>query len=130
MNIPDIILDKFNIEKEVITDVSVRSNSNSNSGVSDLHRISLSKKRRKDINNINKGDKVMITKEGAFADLEKIDVNGVTGKVLVQIAKVLITILITMRSNQLLTEADKLRIKEEKAARDVAKADTSKAAKV
>jgi len=123
MIIPDKILDKFNIEKGVIINVPVRSISNSDSRGDDLHRISLSQERRKDIKqSINKGDRIMITKEGAFADLEKIDVNAPVGKVLVQIAKVVITILITMRSNQLLTEADKVRIKEEKAARDAAKA--------
>ena len=119
MNIPDDILKQYNIEKGV-ANVSIRCDSNNSGRGSDLSRLSLSKERRKDIN-INKGDKLMITKEGAFADLEKIDVEAPVGKVLVGIAKVLVTILITMRSNQLLTEADKERIKAEKVARDVAK---------
>jgi len=119
MNIPDKILKQYNIEKEV-DNVPIRNNSNSGSRGSDLPGVSLSKERRKDINIINKGE-IMITKDAALDDLGKINVDAPVGKVIIEVARILIKILATMRTNQLLTDADRIKIKEEKALRDAAK---------
>lgn len=61
----------------------------------------------------------MITKDAALDDLEKIDVDKASmGKIIVEVAKILIKILATIRSNQLLTEAEKIKIREERRVRD------------
>ena len=65
----------------------------------------------------------MITKEAAIEDLEKIDVNAPVGKVIVEVGRILIKILATIRSNQLLTEAEKVKIREARKERDTKKED-------
>jgi hypothetical protein len=58
----------------------------------------------------------MISKEDALQDLDKVEneSKGDLGKLLKGIAQIFITLLITIRSNQLLTDADKIRIKAER----------------
>jgi len=65
----------------------------------------------------------MITKEAAIEDLEKIDVNAPVGKVIIEVGRILIKILATIRSNQLLTEAEKVKIREARKERDTKKAE-------
>ena len=60
----------------------------------------------------------MITVEGALKDLEAIEISDVTdGIKMVRAIKVLIKMLSTIRSNQLLCETDKIRIQKAKAER-------------
>ena len=61
----------------------------------------------------------MITVEGALKDLEVIEKEATDSKAVVKAIKVLVKFLSTMRSNQLLTEQDKLVIKGSKEARAV-----------
>ena len=68
-----------------------------------------------------KEEKLMITKEAALDDLEKIDDNAPLGKVIVEVGRILIKILATIRSNQLLTEEEKVRIREVRKTREVKK---------
>lgn len=61
----------------------------------------------------------MITKDAALDDLQKIEQEAVEAKlstavVIVRVAKVLVRVLATMRSNQLLTDAQKQAIQEAK----------------
>ena len=65
----------------------------------------------------------MITKEAAIDDLEKIDVNAPLGEVIIEVGRILIKILATIRSNQLLTEEEKVKIREARKARDVKKSE-------
>lgn len=60
----------------------------------------------------------MITKEAALDDLEKLDVNAPMGKVIIEVGKILIKLLATIRSNQLLTEEEKVKIREARKIRD------------
>lgn len=62
----------------------------------------------------------MITVEGALKDLEAIEVEAKDegAKSVVKALKVVVKFLSTMRSNQLLTEADKIEIKKAKAERE------------
>lgn len=62
----------------------------------------------------------MITKEAALDDLEKLEAEATDndGKLIVKVAKVIVKVLATIRSNQLLTEEDKKRIKEARKVRD------------
>ena len=55
----------------------------------------------------------MISKDDALLDLEKVkaEANGDVGKLLIGIAQVLCKLLVTIRSNQLLTDEEKKRIK-------------------
>jgi hypothetical protein len=66
----------------------------------------------------------MITKEAALDDLKKVDVNAPLGKVIVDVAEILIKVLATIRSNQLLTEEEKVKIREARKARDSKKVAT------
>jgi hypothetical protein len=101
------------------TRISDRNNSRSNS---DVHRVSV----HKEINNVKeKEEKVMITKDAALDDLEKIDVIALsTNKVIVEVGKVIVKILATIRSNQLLTDEEKIKIREARKARDARKPET------
>lgn len=54
----------------------------------------------------------MITVEAALDDLKKIDTNAPVGKVIVEVGRILIKMLATIRSNQLLTEEEKRAIRE------------------
>jgi hypothetical protein len=58
----------------------------------------------------------MISKEDALVDLQKVetDARGDVAKLLVGIAQVIIKVLITIRSNQLLTDSDRERIRAER----------------
>ncbi len=58
----------------------------------------------------------MISKEGALQDLEKVkkEAGNDVGKILLGVAEVIIKLLVTIRSNQMLTDADKVRIQEER----------------
>jgi hypothetical protein len=77
----------------------------------------------KEINNtikVNmKGGLIMITIEGALKDLEAIEATttDVGAKAIIQALQVMLKFLSTMRSNQLLTDEDRVRIKKEKADR-------------
>ena len=62
----------------------------------------------------------MITVEGALKDLDVIEAEAIDGsgaKSIVKALKVVVKFLSTMRSNQLLTEQDKVGIKKAKAER-------------
>jgi hypothetical protein len=107
-------VESLNIKEVKDGDISVRSNSRS----SDSVRSPISTEVRKDINKvIEKGGIVMITKEAALDDLKKIDVNAPIGKVIVEVGGILIKILATIRSNQLLTEEEKVNIRKAREAR-------------
>jgi len=73
----------------------------------------------KEINNDKKGGNRMITVEGALKDLEAIEVeaNDASSKAVIKALKVLVKFLSTMRSNQLLTEEEKVNIRKAKEAR-------------
>jgi len=74
----------------------------------------------KEINNvIEKGGNRMITVEGALKDLETIEkeANGTDVKAVIKALKVVVKFLSTMRSNQLLTEEEKVNIRKAKEAR-------------
>jgi len=76
----------------------------------------------KKINNvIEKGGNGMITIEGALKDLEAIEkeANDTGAKAVVKALKVVVKFLSTMRSNQLLTEEEKINIRKAKEARVV-----------
>ena len=64
----------------------------------------------------------MITVDAALDDLKKIDVNAPVGKVVVEVARILVKMLSTIRSNQLLTDEDRQAIKSARKARDAKKA--------
>jgi hypothetical protein len=65
----------------------------------------------------------MITAEGADKDLEKYEseTKDEGAKAIIKALRVVVKFLSTMRSNQLLTEADKARIAEDKKKREVKK---------
>jgi hypothetical protein len=66
-------------------------------------------------NDIGKEKKIMITAEAAASDLKAIEESGVTdGVKVVRAIAVLVKFLSTMRSNQLLTDNDKLSIQKAK----------------
>ncbi len=56
----------------------------------------------------------MISKEDALVDLQKVetDARGDVAKLLVGIAQVFVKLLITIRSNQLLTDEEKIAIRQ------------------
>ena len=63
----------------------------------------------------------MITKEAAMEDLDKIEAEAKddVSKMFVKVAKVIVKMMATIRSNQLLTDEDKIKIKEAKQKREV-----------
>jgi len=102
---------ELNIKKEeenVRTRIDSRSNSRNSIGRSrSIHLF----ERNKEINNITgKGGKGMITVEGALKDLEAIEkeANDTGAKAVVKALKVVVKFLSTMRTNQLLTEPEKI----------------------
>jgi hypothetical protein len=109
----ELNLPKGGEDGQIISSSSISNRNNTRSN-SDVHRVSV----HKEINNIKKGGNVMITKEAAVSDLEKIDVNGPVGKVIVEVGKVIIKVLATIRSNQLLTDEEKVKIREARKLRD------------
>lgn len=93
----------------------------SDSGSSNSIRSSISSENGKNINkDFKKGGVTMITVEGALKDLEAIEKEATDAgvKSVVKALKVLVKFLSTMRSNQLLTEQDKVRIRETRKARE------------
>lgn len=58
----------------------------------------------------------MVSKEHSLQDLDKVaeTSQGDLGKLLIGIAKVIVTMLVSIRSNQMLTDADKVRIRAER----------------
>jgi hypothetical protein len=61
----------------------------------------------------------MITREAALDDLEKLEKEAKddSGRLIVKVAKVLVKILSTIRSNQLLTEDEKMKIQSDRVKR-------------
>jgi len=81
-----------------------------------VHRLSI----HKEINNVKgKEEKLMITREAALDDLEKLEqeTSDPVAKVVVRVAKVIVKMLATIRSNQLLTDAEKIAIQKARAER-------------
>jgi hypothetical protein len=118
---------ELNIKKEenyVRTRIDIGGNSRNSSGRISSIRVP---ERNKEINKVTgKGGKGMITVEGALKDLEAIEKEATdTGaKAVVKALKVVIKFLSTMRSNQLLTEEEKVGIhkaREARAAKEVKK---------
>ena len=115
-------LRELNIQKEDknvrhIISSNIIGSRNDNRSSRNVHKLSI----HKEINNDKKKEELMITKEAALEDLEKIDVNAPVGKVIVEVGKVIVKVLATIRSNQLLTEEDRVRIKEIRVKRDTEK---------
>jgi len=104
---------KLNIKKEetngqIISSSSI-SNRNNIRSSSNVHRVSV----YKEINNVTeKGGKGMITVEGALSDLEVIEkeTDDVGAKAIIKALKVMVKFLSTMRTNQLLTNEEKIAI--------------------
>jgi hypothetical protein len=71
------------------------------------------------INNSKKGGSSMITVDGALKDLEAIETEATDAgsRAIIKALKVLVKFLSTMRSNQLLTDEEKVAIKKAKEAR-------------
>jgi hypothetical protein len=109
---------KFNqVKKEEKNHVHIGSDSNIGSGSSPVCRIPLVEKTRQSIN--ERSNKSMITVEGALSDLDVLINEATDGntKALLKGVKVLVKFLSTIRSNQLLTDADKAAIRAKKAER-------------
>lgn len=98
-----------------------------NGGSGNLFRGRISEKTRKLNNVTEKGGKGMITVEAALSDLEAIDKGEgkYAGKTdtqkVIEVAKVLVKFLSTIRSNQLLTEEEKVKIRTERKNRETKK---------
>jgi hypothetical protein len=112
---------EFNLQKEV-ENVHIRNNSGNNSRNNSRRSsdVYISGSNRKTLNNVTeKGGKGMITVDGALKDLEVIEKEaGDTGaKAIVKALKVVVKFLSTMRSNQLLTDDEKINIRKVKEAR-------------
>ena len=85
------------------------SNRDNTRSSSDVHRVSV----HKEITNVKeKGGKGMITVEGALKDLEVIEkeASDAGARAVVKALKVVVKFLSTMRTNQLLTEPEKIAI--------------------
>jgi hypothetical protein len=93
-------------------------NSNNGSGSSSLLRRGISTQARA-ITKDERRNILMITREAALDDLEKLEKEATNedGRLIVKVAKVIVKVLATIRSNQLLTDEDKKRIKEARANR-------------
>jgi len=109
----DKIAENLNIKPEGGKDEGIRTGSVSNTSnrASRIRGVSLSKKTRKNLNK-TKGGEFMITIEGALTDIDALikeaEANGdKVSALILKGEKVLLKLLSTMRSNQLLTEADK-----------------------
>jgi hypothetical protein len=114
----------FNLTEGGESNVHIGSDSRINSRVSNRRSGgSVHLPVNKEINNtikVNmKGGLIMITVEGALKDLEAIEATATDSgaKSVVQALKVVVKFLSTIRSNQLLTDEDRVRIKKEKADR-------------
>ena len=97
MNIPDKIIKNLNITKEE-KNVSIRSNSNNNSGSGFVSRIQVSKEREQ---NLKRGEIVMITAEGAKSDVEKliVEAKDENTKLVLKAILVMIKVILTCRTN-------------------------------
>jgi hypothetical protein len=112
---------EFNITEKGDSDVHIRTDNRINNRT-DNRRTSGSvhistNSETKELNKVNmKGGGLMITVEGGLKDLEAIEATTTDAgaKAIIQALKVMLKFLSTMRSNQLLTEEDKVRIKKEK----------------
>lgn len=121
---------QLNIERSE-DNVYIRSDSGSSSGSSSgrISSIRIPKRNRKttELNNVTeKGGKGMITVEGALKDLETIEKESVdvNTKAIVKAIKVVVKFLSTMRTNQLLTDAEKVaiaQVRRERQAKEVKK---------
>ena len=118
---------KFNLTKggedgQIISSARI-SDRNNIGRSSNVHRVSI----YKEINNVTeKGGKGMITVEGALKDLEVIEkeANDTGAKAVVKALKVVVKFLSTMRTNQLLTDEEKITIakaRKERQAKEVQK---------
>jgi len=113
---------EFNLPEEVKENVRIRSNSNINSGGSISDRVSIPEKRRENLNIVKKEEHKMVSKDNAHSDLDKVaeeilrekdkyTPTEAIVKVTVGCFKILVTFLSTIRSNQLLTEPEKVEIR-------------------
>jgi hypothetical protein len=104
-------------DKDVYTGINSRIVDRSSIGRSRSLHLS---ERNKKINNVKeKGGSSMITVEGALKDLEVIEkeANDTGAKAVVKALKVVVKFLSTMRSNQLLTDEEKVNIRKAREAR-------------
>lgn len=118
-------LDEIEAQLKKGGELNVQSGSNSRSSYRDSDRrsgsirISISNRETK-VTNVSEKEKekTMITVDAALQDLEKIEASADSdGVKVVKALKVVVKFLSTMRSNQLLTEADKVNIKKAKETR-------------
>lgn len=63
----------------------------------------------------------MITRDAALDDLDKVDFNAPVSKIIIEVTKILVKILATIRSNQLLTDNEKIKIRESRIVRETKK---------
>ena len=109
----DKIADKLKGEKHA--DISVSSKNNASIRSNDANSVH----NRFNQKQIEKGVNRMITVEAAIGDLDKIAKSEVDATTkIIEAFKVLIKMLSTVRSNQLLCEEDKVKIREAKAKRN------------
>ena len=123
MNWQEELINKTNelkIEGELYDRISSRNSSRNDNRSSNSTRNSISSKNRKDINNnAGKEEQIMITREAALDDLKKYadEAQDDVSKTIIKVGVVLVKLLTTIRSNQLLTDADKVAIKQAREAR-------------
>ena len=96
---------------------AVSASGNNVSGISGVRGISDTAKKRNSV--IIKGENAMITVAGALSDLDQYiqEADDINAKAILKGFKTLVKFLSTMRSNQLLTDVDKVRIQKEKETR-------------
>ena len=105
---------------ELYDSISSRSGSRDNTRSSRDTCSSIPTKNRENIiNDTRKEEEIMITREAALDDLQKLEkeATDASSKVIVKVAMIVIKMLATIRSNQLLTDADKIAIQKAREAR-------------
>jgi len=105
---------------ELYDSISSRSGSRDNTRSSRDTCSSIPTKNRENIiNDTRKEEEIMITREAALDDLQKLEkeATDASSKVIVKVAMIVIKLLATIRSNQLLTDADKIAIQKAREAR-------------
>jgi len=124
MNWQEELINKANELKieggELYDSISSRSSSGNNTRSSRDTRSSIPTKNRENIiNDTRKEEEIMITREAALDDLQKLEkeATDASSKVIVKVAMIVIKMLATIRSNQLLTDADKIAIQKAREAR-------------
>jgi len=124
MNWQEELINKANELKieggELYDSISSRSGSRDNTRSSRDTRSSIPTKNRENIiNDTRKEEEIMITREAALDDLQKLEkeATDASSKVIVKVAMIVIKMLATIRSNQLLTDADKIAIQKAREAR-------------